>query len=91
LTDQAENSVFFLAERKDRLVEDVRILRVVIGAAFEGRLDRVNDRFEDYRRMIERRRAAGSPGQKKTGTTDSNSVHAALVEREGIWEERDKT
>jgi hypothetical protein len=29
---------------------------VVVGAAVEGRLDRVSDRVEDYRRLLERRR-----------------------------------
>jgi hypothetical protein len=47
----------YLAERKDRLIEDFRLLRVVIGTAFEGRLDRVNDRVDDYRRLLERRRS----------------------------------
>lgn len=45
----------YFAEQKDRLVEDVRMLRVVVGTAFEGRVDRVNDRVEDYRRLLERR------------------------------------
>jgi len=45
----------YIAEKKDRLVEDVRMLRVVVGTAFEGRVDRVNDRVEDYRRLLERR------------------------------------
>jgi hypothetical protein len=93
LTDQAETSVFLLAERKDRIVEDVRILRVVIGAAFEGRLDRVNDRFEDYRRMIEKRRAAGTPAPspKKIGKNEQNPAHAALVDRVGKGKERGNT
>jgi hypothetical protein len=46
----------YVAEQKDRLVEDFRMLRVVVGTAFEGRIDRVNDRVEDYRRLLERRR-----------------------------------
>jgi hypothetical protein len=45
----------WVAEKKDRLVEDFRMLRVVVGTAFEGRVDRVNDRVEDYRRLLERR------------------------------------
>ena len=45
----------FLLEKKDRAVEDLRLLRVVIATAFEGRLDRVNDRVDDYRRLLERR------------------------------------
>ncbi len=45
----------YVAEKKDRLFEDFRMLRVVVGTAFEGRVDRVNDRVEDYRRLLERR------------------------------------
>jgi anti-sigma factor RsiW len=47
----------YLAEKKDRMVEDVRLLRVVIGAAFGSRLDAVNDRVDDYRKLLERRKA----------------------------------
>jgi len=46
----------YVAEQRDRLVEDFRMLRVVVSTAFEGRIDRVNDRVEDYRRLLERRR-----------------------------------
>jgi anti-sigma factor RsiW len=59
----------YVAERKDRLVEDLRLLRVVIRTAFEGRLDRVNDRVDDYRRLLERRRGtvpAGSAPEAKS-------------------------
>lgn len=45
----------YVAEKRDRLAEDFRMLRVVVGTAFEGRVDRVNDRVEDYRRLLERR------------------------------------
>jgi hypothetical protein len=64
---RASNAGVYLLERKDRLMEDVRILRVVVSAAFEGRVDRVNDRVEDYRRLLERRRTAPEP--KKSGRT----------------------
>jgi hypothetical protein len=56
----------YLAERKDRLVEDVRVLRVVIETAFEGRVDRVNERVEDYRKLLERRKA-GEPAEEDAG------------------------
>jgi hypothetical protein len=46
----------YLAERKDRLVEDVRVLRVVLETAFEGRVERVNERVEDYKKLLERRK-----------------------------------
>ncbi|HSB61351.1 MAG TPA: hypothetical protein VLI67_06510, partial [Vicinamibacteria bacterium] len=48
----------YVLERGDRLVEDVRILGVVIATTFEGRLDRVGDRMDDYRRRMQRRRDA---------------------------------
>jgi hypothetical protein len=54
-----------LLERKDRLVEDVRILGVVLGTAFEGRLDRVNERVEDYRRLLDRKRPAPESDSKR--------------------------
>jgi Putative zinc-finger len=57
-----------LIERKDRLVEDVRVLGVVLSTAFEGRLDRVNERVEDYRRLIERRRTGPGDGDSKRGS-----------------------
>ena len=76
LAERASNAGVYLMERKDRLMEDVRILRVVVGAAFEGRLDRVNDRVEDYRRLLERRRNA--PEQKKSEAGAPGAVSANL-------------
>lgn len=67
LVERASNAGVYLMERKDRLIEDVRILRVVVSAAFEGRLDRVNDRVEDYRRLLERRRNAPEPKKSRDG------------------------
>jgi hypothetical protein len=54
-----------LLERKDRLVEDVRILGVVLGTAFEGRIERVNERVEDYRRLLDRKRPAPEGDSKR--------------------------
>lgn len=70
LFERGDNAVVYLSERTDRLLEDIRILRVVIAAAFEGRLDRVNDRFDDYRRLLEKRRAAESRKRSQTGASD---------------------
>ncbi len=56
-----------LLERKERLFEDVRLLGVVLTTAFEGRVDRVNERVEDYRRLLERRRAT-PPSEPKRGS-----------------------
>lgn len=44
-------------ERKERLTEDLRIMRLVVATAFEERVDRVGDRVDDYRRLLEKRRA----------------------------------
>ena len=78
----------FLAEHKDRLVEDVRVLKVVLETAFEGRVERVNERVEDYRKLLERRKPAapvGEPGHSDTKKTNDgrdtfpNSPLAAAV------------
>jgi hypothetical protein len=61
LMERTTSAGTYVLEKKDRLLEDFRILRVVVGAAIEGRLDRVSDRVEDYRRLIERRREAEPP------------------------------
>ena len=53
---RVSEATVYVLERKDRLVEDLRLLRVVVSTAFEGRLDRVNDRVDDYRRLLERRK-----------------------------------
>ena len=57
IADTTVDTGVFLTERKDRLVEDVRVLRVVIQSSFEGPLERVNERVLDYRRQLERRRS----------------------------------
>jgi len=65
-----------LMERKNRLFEDVRLLGVVLTTAFEGRVDRVNERVEDYRRLLERRRAA-PPSEPKRGSETPRSRSAS--------------
>jgi hypothetical protein len=65
LRERTVNTGAYLLERKDRLVEDFRLMRVVVGTAFGSRVDRVNDRVDDYRRLLERKKA-NEPEQKKT-------------------------
>jgi anti-sigma factor RsiW len=79
--DRTVNAGVYILERKDRLVEDVRILRVVIGTAFEGRLDRMNDRVDDYRRLLEKRRATEEPA-KKTGGRAEFGEEARIAARQ---------
>jgi anti-sigma factor RsiW len=74
----------YIAEHKDRLVEDFRVLRVLVGTAFEGRVDVVSDRVEDYRRMLERRqrdeqaaRARGGPDAPASPSPAERSEPAA--------------
>jgi len=70
-----------LMERKDRLLEDVRLLGVVLSTAFEGRIERVNERVNDYKRLLERRNAS-PPGQPKSGLdTRPGAVRLAGVLR----------
>ncbi len=83
LVDRTVIAGSFLLERKDRLVEDVRILGVVIGTAFEGRLDRMNDRMNDYRQLLERRRHA-SEEEKKRSTGGPVSQLFAETFRTGV-------
>jgi hypothetical protein len=61
IAQRFEAATVYVLERKDRLVEDLRLLRVVVGTAFEGRVDRVNDRVEDYRRLLDRRKKDSQP------------------------------
>lgn len=72
------DATVYVVERKDRLVEDFRLLRVVVTTAFEGRLDRVNDRVEDYRRLLEQRKQAEPrPEDKKSQSEDSEHASPA--------------
>ena len=71
LVGQTVTAGSHLMERRDRLVEDVRILGVVLGTAFEGRLDRVNERVEDYRRLLDRRKGAPAGDSKRGGFVPS--------------------
>jgi len=70
-------------ERKDRIVEDVRILGVVLTAAFEGRLERMNERVEDYRRLLERRRTTGKEDTKRGSEAFPFPVRLAVTFRTG--------
>ena len=67
LVSQTVTAGSSLMERKDRVVEEVRILGVVLGTAFEGRIERVNERVEDYKRLLDRRRPAPE-GDSKRGS-----------------------
>jgi hypothetical protein len=75
-----------LIETRDRFVEDYHILRVLVGTVFEGRLDRVGERVQDYRRLLERRQRP-SPAPKKTeeGPTSLNAAPSRSV-RERVHE-----
>jgi putative zinc finger protein len=61
LVSEAATAGVHVIERKDRALEDLRMLRVIVGATFEGRVDRVTERVDDYRRLLERRRSS-TPG-----------------------------
>jgi predicted anti-sigma-YlaC factor YlaD len=65
MVDRTVNAGSELIARKDRIVEDVRILGVVLTTAFEGRLERMNERVEDYRRLLERRRGGTKEDSKR--------------------------
>jgi hypothetical protein len=72
LVSEAATAGVHVIERKDRALEDLRVLRVIVGATFEGRVDRVTERVDDYRRLLERRRSsapagAGEPAPRTPG------------------------
>lgn len=54
-----------LMERKDRVIEDVRLLGAVLGTAFEGRIEKVGERVQDYKRLLERRKAPPQDDSKR--------------------------
>jgi hypothetical protein len=66
-----------LAERKDRLVENVRLLRILISTTFSGRVEGVSQRVDDYRRLLERNRAtSGDDPQSDTQDTPNDGGRA---------------
>jgi anti-sigma factor RsiW len=83
LVGQTVDASQVILERKDRLVEDVRILGVVLGTAFEGRLERVGERVEDYRRLLERRRGSPPEDSKRGSETRAVPVQLAAAFRTG--------
>jgi hypothetical protein len=66
LSNRVVNWGVQLAERKDRLVEDLRMLKVLASTALQGRVERVNESVDDYRRLLEQRRAT-PPASRKSG------------------------
>ncbi len=77
LVDRTVHAGDYLLARSDRLVEDVRILGVVITTAFEGRLDRVNDRVDDYRKRLQRRRTPEEDAKKRESGLPAPGVPSA--------------
>ena len=77
LVDRTVHAGNYLLARSDRLVEDVRVLGVVITTAFEGRLDRVNDRMDDYRKRLQRRRAPEEDSKKRESGLPAPSLRSA--------------
>jgi len=69
-----------LVERKDRIVEDVRLLGVVLSTAFEGRIEKVGERVQDYKRLLERRKASpqGDPKHGREPAPPGGSVAEAF-------------
>jgi hypothetical protein len=45
-----------LRSQGDEWLEDIRLVRVLVSTALGGRLDRVQEQVEDYRRLMEKRR-----------------------------------
>jgi hypothetical protein len=74
--ERTVNAAVFVQERSVRLLEDLRMLRVVIATAFEGRVERVNDRVDDYKRLLEKRRQHSPESREsQAGARAPRSAH----------------
>ena len=72
-----------LIERKDRIVEDVRLLGVVLSTAFEGRIEKVGERVQDYKRLLERRKPSPQGDPKQGRELEPGETSAAEAFRTG--------
>ena len=59
----------YLIERRDRLVEEVRVLGLSVGTAVESGLDGLEDRVQDYRRLLDRQRGGDEDRDGRRGGT----------------------
>jgi len=76
LVERSVEAGTLVVEKGDRLVDDVRTFGTAFTSAVEGRLERMNERMEDYRRLLERRR----------GETGDDSKRGQADPREGARE-----
>jgi Putative zinc-finger len=67
IVERSANATAYVQERKDRVVEELRFLDVVLGTAFEERLDSMSERVEDYRKLLLRKREPPAP-EKRSGS-----------------------
>lgn len=81
LGTRAMNMGVHMVERQERLVEDVRGLPSLVGSAVSGRMERVGDRVEDYKRYLERRRQGDV--ERKQGGLGSAGTRVAEHFRTG--------
>jgi hypothetical protein len=79
--ERTVNAAIYVQERGVRLLEDLRMLRVVIATAFEGRIERVNDRVDDYKRLLEKRRQHTS--ERRESQVEPTAPRSALHLRTG--------
>jgi hypothetical protein len=77
LVSEAATAGVHVIERKDRALEDLRMLRVIVGATFEGRVDRVTERVDDYRRLLERRRSTTTGAAPASGPDEPERAPGA--------------
>ena len=55
-------------------------MRIVVGTAFEARVDRVNDRVDDYRRLLEKRRSEGAKKDREGRRPRTRSAPTVVSE-----------
>jgi predicted nucleic acid-binding protein len=73
-----------LRESRDRLVQSLKLLQVVVGTAFESRLDRMGDRVEDFRQLLEERRSREREPSEGDRGSDGGGARAVLEGEPGV-------
>jgi anti-sigma factor RsiW len=82
--ERTVNAAVYVQERTVRIWEDLRMLRVVIATAFEGRVERVNDRVDDYKRLLEKRRQHPPESRESLGGAPAPRAAHHLRTRRGL-------
>jgi hypothetical protein len=82
LVERSANASAYVQERTDRLVEELRFLDVVLGTAFEERVERMSERVEDYRKLLQKKREPGTPADRQGSFSNPDAQHCVRSDDE---------